>query len=128
MPFDTDKIIAVVEKLKIARQQVALLEDEIRRIVIEQDGSLTQSDNMAVLTSAGDSIPNRISRQLKWQRKMIAEGRCMICGQPAYGGGSKCKIHIYKSRLRSRGRNGSQPHKPGAPGRPSKYENLENLK
>lgn len=24
-----------------------------------------------------------ISRQLKWQRKMLEEGRCIICGKPA---------------------------------------------
>ena len=31
-----------------------------------------------------------ISRQLKWQKKMIKEGRCIICGKPAIPNGKHC--------------------------------------
>lgn len=31
-----------------------------------------------------------ISRQLKWQRKMMEEGRCIICGKPAIPKGKYC--------------------------------------
>jgi len=31
-----------------------------------------------------------ISRQLKWQRKMLEEGRCIICGKPAIPRGKYC--------------------------------------
>ena len=31
-----------------------------------------------------------ISRQLKWQRKMMEEGRCVICGKPAIPKGKYC--------------------------------------
>ena len=31
-----------------------------------------------------------ISRQLKWQRKMLEEGRCIICGKPAIPNGKYC--------------------------------------
>jgi len=30
------------------------------------------------------------SRQLKWQRKMMEEGRCIICGKPAIPEGKYC--------------------------------------
>ncbi|RLG23853.1 hypothetical protein DRN85_08565 [Methanosarcinales archaeon] len=31
-----------------------------------------------------------ISRQLKWQRKMMEQGRCIICGKPAIPNGKHC--------------------------------------
>jgi len=36
------------------------------------------------------------SRQLKWQRKMRAAGRCIICGRPAPPGSLYCMRHWIK--------------------------------
>jgi hypothetical protein len=38
------------------------------------------------------------SRQLKWRNKMLAEGRCMTCGNEADG--RYCKKHLRMNRRR----------------------------
>ena len=44
------------------------------------------------------------SRQRRWQRKMAAEGRCVICGEKVIGKGKspRCEKHAEANRVATR--------------------------
>ena len=48
-----------------------------------------------------------ISRQLKWQRKMMEEGRCTICGKPAIPGSKYC-VRCWLSRYMKKRKEGNR--------------------
>jgi predicted RNA-binding Zn-ribbon protein involved in translation (DUF1610 family) len=59
------------------------------------------------------------SKQLLWQRKAVAEGRCPICGRPR-GVTQRCERCRKKAVLAARKRLGCKPWRPGGTGRPPK--------
>ena len=66
------------------------------------------------------------SRQREWQKKMIREGRCQICGKPRKNYAALCDYHAKKNRERARSKGKHNPwskgkHNPwskGGKGRP----------
>jgi hypothetical protein len=51
-----------------------------------------------------------ISRQRRWQLRKISEGKCQICGKPAFRKGSPhCAEHHEKARILSCKRRGISP-------------------
>jgi len=56
-----------------------------------------------------------MSRQRRWRKKMIAEGRCMICGKPRTSA-AYCDLHLrYQRNWRDRRRNQNLCIRCGAP-------------
>lgn len=43
------------------------------------------------------------SRQVKWQKRKIEQGRCVSCGQPPIDGGTRCFRHYAMRRLAALG-------------------------
>jgi len=62
---------------------------------------------------------NAISRQLAWQRRQVALGRCRVCGGERDSGGTTiCAPCRIERRAKARLREGTRPWEPGRPGRP----------
>lgn len=57
------------------------------------------------------------SRQYEWQRRMMAQGRCTICGKPAITA-RYCEFHREKYNGRRRDKTGYKPWRLGGRGRP----------
>ena len=58
-----------------------------------------------------------MSRQLEWQKKMRALGRCYNCGKPPFGDSPKCLRCLRVNRKRNR--KNFKPRKVGGCGRPT---------
>jgi len=54
------------------------------------------------------------SSQVRWQRKMLAEGRCVKCGNKAVKGNRMCLFHAVNQRENQRIRKGSKARYAGA--------------
>ncbi len=57
------------------------------------------------------------SRQRAWQKKMVAQGRCMKCGKPQGRHSGLCALHYRKHLIQMRRMTGSEPWIPGRKGR-----------
>ena len=61
------------------------------------------------------------SRQRAWQKKMVRQSRCMICGRAQGSHPCYCDLHYRNQVIRIRktaGEGGCKPWKPGHTGRP----------
>jgi hypothetical protein len=61
------------------------------------------------------------SRQRAWQKKMVSQSRCMICGGARGSHPGYCDLHYRNQVIRIRktaGEGGCKPWKPGHTGRP----------
>jgi hypothetical protein len=58
------------------------------------------------------------SRQRAWQKKMVSQGRCMICGKSQGHVSGLCALHYRKHLIRMRRMKGCEPWIPGRRGRP----------
>jgi len=61
--------------------------------------------------------PHAVSRQRRWQKKQVLDGRCRICGKAINLYVGQCDAHAAAQRLRNRKRLGCKEWKPGSRGR-----------
>lgn len=65
------------------------------------------------------NLKKDVSRQRKWQKKKVAEGKCSKCSEPLFDK-ELCKKHYLNKKIRQRESQGSEPWVEGGPGRPPK--------
>lgn len=67
-----------------------------------------------------------VTPQRKWQRRMKAAGRCVICGEPRNLYWSHCDPCQVKVTAKLRAKSGHKPWRPGGIGRPPACHSIKN--
>ena len=67
-----------------------------------------------------------MTRQRRYQLRMVATGRCRVCGRPVVPGvAAWCAWHLYVSRIRARKKHKGSPYAGSGRGRRPLYTDAE---